>query len=63
MCNMTSFVVFFVIHLIQFSSASKAPFVAQHDAGWELERRLLLMKDAHQQWKINNVDFITQLAG
>ncbi|XP_054019021.1 SLAIN motif-containing protein 1 isoform X4 [Dryobates pubescens] len=46
-----------------FSSTSKATFVTQHDAGWELERRLLLMKCTHPQWKTNNVDFNTQLAG
>lgn len=52
-----------VIWLIQFSSASEAAVVTEHDTGWELERRLLLMEDAPQQWRTHNVDFITQLAG
>lgn len=49
--------------LIQFPSASKATVVTEHDTGWELERRLLLMKVAPQRWKTHGVDFITQLAG
>lgn len=40
-----------VIWLIQFSSASKGTVITEHDTGWELERRLLLMKDAPQHWK------------